>query len=124
MLVDPSQLGRDLIAAILVGLVLLLLARPLSVVVSLLGFRVPWREQAFLSWAGLRGAVPIVLATFPIVAGVEGAFALFNIVFFVVLLSSVIQGPTINWAARKLRIGEHDERVAVREAERSVVARV
>jgi cell volume regulation protein A len=60
--------------------------------------------------------VPIVLATFPIVAGVDGAFAIFNIVFFVVLLSSVIQGPTINWAARKLKIGEHEVRAASRGA--------
>ncbi len=70
LLVDPSELAADVVPAIVVGLVLLLVARPLSVVASLAGFRVPWREQVFLSWAGLRGAVPIVLATFPIVAGV------------------------------------------------------
>ena len=70
LLVDPSDLAAELVPAIVIGLVLLLVARPLSVVVSLAGFRVPWREQVFLSWAGLRGAVPIVLATFPIVEGV------------------------------------------------------
>ena len=69
LLVDPSDLAAELVPAIVIGLVLLLVARPLSVVVSLAGFRVPWREQVFVSWAGLRGAVPIVLATFPIVGG-------------------------------------------------------
>ena len=75
LLVDPSELAAELVPAIVIGLVLLLVARPLSVVGSLVGFRVPWREQVFLSWAGLRGAVPIVLATFPIVAGVPDSIA-------------------------------------------------
>jgi potassium/hydrogen antiporter len=74
-----------------------------SVFVCLAPFRrFGWRAKLFVSWAGLRGAVPIVLATFPIVAGVPSAFTIFNIVFFVVLLSSVIQGPTINWLANRL----------------------
>ena len=63
-----------------------------------------WRSKLFVSWAGLRGAVPIVLATFPMVAGVPGAFTIFNVVFFVVLLSSIIQGPTIKWAAKRLGV--------------------
>src|SRR4051812_35349688 len=67
LLVDPSDLGAELVPGIVIGLVLLLVSRPLSVAVSLAAFRVPWREQVFVSWAGLRGAVPIVLATFPIV---------------------------------------------------------
>ncbi len=70
LLVNPHDLPGDIIPAIVIGLVLLLIARPVSVVLSLAGFRIPLREQLFLSWAGLRGAVPIVLATFPIVAGV------------------------------------------------------
>jgi cell volume regulation protein A len=74
-----------------------------------------WRAKVFISWAGLRGAVPIVLATFPIVAGVDGAFAIFNVVFFVVLLSSVIQGPTINWVAKRLAIADHYDRASARQ---------
>ncbi|OKH79864.1 potassium transporter [Mycobacterium sp. ST-F2] len=108
LLVDPSQLGRDLIAAILVGLVLLLLARPLSVVVSLLGFRVPWREQAFLSWAGLRGAVPIVLATYPIVTGVPDSHRLLNIVFVLVVVFTLVQGPSLKPIAHWLGLIRRD----------------
>ena len=93
LLVDPSELAADVVPAIVVGLVLLLVARPLSVVASLVGFRVPWREQVFLSWAGLRGAVPIVLATFPIVAGVPDSSRLLNIVFMLVVVFTLVQGP-------------------------------
>lgn len=109
LLVTPSELGPAIAPGIVITAVLLLVARPISVFLCLAPFRsFDWRAKLFISWAGLRGAVPIVLATFPIVAGVEGAFGIFNIVFFVVLLSSVIQGPTINWAARRLRIGEQE----------------
>ncbi|GFG53735.1 potassium/proton antiporter [Mycolicibacterium agri] len=95
LLVDPSDLGGDLLAAIVVGLVLLLVARPVAVVVALAGFRVPLREQVFLSWAGLRGAVPIVLATFPIVEGVPDSVRLLNIVFILVVVYTLIQGPSL-----------------------------
>jgi len=116
LLVTPSTLGPAVVPGIIITFILMFVARPISVFVCLAPFRkFGWRAKLFVSWAGLRGAVPIVLATFPIVAGVEGAFEIFNIVFFVVLLSSVIQGPTINWAGRKLRIGDHDQRVAQRE---------
>ncbi len=117
LLVTPSELGPAIAPGIVITAVLMLVARPISVFLCLAPFRsFGWRAKLFVSWAGLRGAVPIVLATFPIVAGVDGAFAIFNIVFFVVLLSSVIQGPTINLAARKLRIGEHEVRAASRGA--------
>ena len=98
----PATSARDLVPAIVVGLVLLLVARPLSVVVSLAGFRVPWREQVFLSWAGLRGAVPIVLATFPIVAGVPDAIRLLNIVFILVVVFTLVQGPSLRPLAHRL----------------------
>lgn len=102
LLVNPSELMDDLLPAILVGLVLLLVARPLSVVVSLIGFGVPWREQAFLSCAGLRGAVPVVLATFPIVAGVPDSYRLLNIVFVLVVVFTLVQGPSLRPVAHLL----------------------
>src|SRR5829696_10057841 len=102
LLVDPSELLNDLVPAIVIGLVLLLLARPLSVFASLAGFRVPWREKIFLSWAGLRGAVPIVLATFPIVEGVPDAIRLLNIVFILVVVFTLVQGPSLRPIAHRM----------------------
>jgi cell volume regulation protein A len=90
--------------ALAIGLVLLLLARPLSVLVSVSWFRVPLREQAFLSWAGLRGAVPVVLATVPVAAGVDDARGLFDLVFVLVVIFTLVQGPTLPWVARALRL--------------------
>ena len=103
LLVDPSELAGEVVPAIVVGLVLLLIARPLSVVGSLAGFSVPWREQLFLSWAGLRGAVPIVLATFPIVAGVPDSHRLLNIVFILVVVFTLVQGPSLRPIAHGTR---------------------
>ncbi|TDZ96708.1 K(+)/H(+) antiporter NhaP [Mycobacteroides salmoniphilum] len=102
LLVNPSELVGDLVPAIVVGLVLLLVARPLSVVGSLVGFGIPWREQTFLSWAGLRGAVPVVLATFPIVEGVPDSYRLLNIVFVLVVVFTLIQGPSLRPVAHLL----------------------
>jgi len=70
--------------------------------VSLLGFKIPWREQFFLSCAGLRGAVPIVLTTFPIVAGVPDSYRLLNIVFVLVVVFTLIQGPSLRPVAQAL----------------------
>ncbi|MFD5016225.1 potassium/proton antiporter [Streptomyces chartreusis] len=108
LLVDPSELPSAILPALAVGLVLLLAARPISVLACLLPFRVPLREQAFISWAGLRGAVPIVLATFPIVAGVTGARDVLNIVFVLVVLFTLIQGPTLPVVARQLGLSRAD----------------
>jgi len=102
LLVNPSELLDDLVPAIVVGLVLLLVARPLSVVGSLVGFGIPWRERAFLSWAGLRGAVPVVLATFPIVEGVPDSHRLLNIVFVLVVVFTLVQGPSLRPVAHLL----------------------
>jgi cell volume regulation protein A len=108
LLVDPSELAGEVVPAIVIGTVLLLVARPLSVMGSLVGFKVPWREQAFLSWAGLRGAVPIVLATFPIVAGVPDSHRLLNIVFLLVVVFTLVQGPSLGPIARALGLISRD----------------
>lgn len=108
LLVSPSELIDELVPAIVVGIILLLVGRPLSVVISLAGFRVPWQEQVFLSWAGLRGAVPIVLATYPIVEGVPDAGRLLNIVFILVVVFTLIQGPSLRPVAHRMGLIRRD----------------
>ena len=104
LLVTPSQIPPIALPAIGVGLALILVARPVAVWVSLLPFRFPWREQVFIAWVGLRGAVPIILGTFPLLAGVENAMAYFNITFIAVLISLVLQGWTLAPVARLLNL--------------------
>jgi cell volume regulation protein A len=104
LLASPGRLGDALLPALGVGGALLLVARPVSVAVSLVWFRMPLAQQAFISWAGLRGAVPIVLATFPIAADVPGATQIFDVVFVLVVVFTVIQGGSLPWVARRLRI--------------------
>jgi cell volume regulation protein A len=108
LLITPSDLAGQVLPALVVGAVLLLLARPLSVLACLAPFRIAWRHQAFISWAGLRGAVPIVLATFPIVAGVPGGQRVLEIVFVGVVLFTLIQGPTLPALARALGLATAD----------------
>ncbi|MFJ2831494.1 potassium/proton antiporter [Streptomyces sp. NPDC087263] len=108
LLVTPHEMGDDIWPALVIGLVLTMVARPLSIVLSLLPFRLPWQEQTLLSWAGLRGAVPIILATIPMVSGIEQSRRIFNIVFVLVVVYTLIQGPTLPWLARKLRLGESE----------------
>ncbi|WP_394431624.1 potassium/proton antiporter [Streptomyces sp. SGAir0957] len=108
LLVTPHELADDIVPALLIGLVLTVIARPLGVIISVAPFRIPWREQALMSWAGLRGAVPIILATIPMVTGVEGSRRIFNIVFVLVVVYTLVQGPTLPWLARKLRLGSSD----------------
>lgn len=102
LLVTPHELGDDFWPAVMVGLVLTLVARPLSVLVSLAPFRLPWTEQTLMSWAGLRGAVPIILATIPVVSQVEDSRRIFNIVFVLVVVYTLVQGPTLPWLAKAL----------------------
>ncbi|MEV5351937.1 potassium/proton antiporter [Streptomyces sp. NPDC093516] len=109
LLVTPHELGDDIVPALVIGLVLTVVARPLGVFACLLPFRVPWRESALMSWAGLRGAVPIILATIPMVKGVDGSGRIFNIVFVLVVVYTLVQGPTLPWLGRTLRLGEGSE---------------
>ncbi len=109
LLVTPHELGDDILPALVVGLVLTVVARPVSVFLSTAPFRTPWQEKTLLSWAGLRGAVPIVLATIPMVAGVPDSRSIFNIVFVLVIVYTLVQGPTLPWLARHLKLGEGEE---------------
>lgn len=104
LLASPARLPEALLPALVVGGGLLLVARPLSVVVAAAPFRIPWREQAFMSWAGLRGAVPIVLATIPLSAGLPDATRIFDVVFLLVVVFTVVQAPFLPWLARRLGI--------------------
>jgi potassium/hydrogen antiporter len=115
LLATPGRLAAALVPALVVGVALVLLARPLSVVLSAVlarpvrgtrraGDRVGWRGSAFLSWAGLRGAVPIVLATIPLSAGTAGANGLFDAVFVLVVIFTLVQAGTLGPAARLLRV--------------------
>jgi cell volume regulation protein A len=104
LLADPARLPGRALPAIAVGLALLLLARPLSVFLTVSWFRVSLPEQAFLSWAGLRGAVPIVLATIPLARGLPAATEIFDLVMVIVVVFTLVQGPTLPLAARLLGV--------------------
>ena len=105
LLVFPKQVVPVIGTGLLISLVLIVLARPIAVFVSLAPFRgVTWRQKTFLSWVGLRGAVPIVFATYPLIAGLENAQFIFNVVFFAVLTSVLLQGSTLPLAAKLLRV--------------------
>lgn len=106
LLVTPHELLRDFWPAVIVGLILTVVARPVGIFLSLVPFRIPWREQVLISWAGLRGAVPIIFATIPMVAGIEGNDRIFNIVFVLVVVYTLVQGPTLPWLAKRLRLGD------------------
>ncbi len=102
LLVYPSRIPPVVGSGLLVAVALMFFARPLSVFLCLFPFRMPAREKAMIAWVGLRGAVPVILATFPLLAGMPQAHAIFNIVFFVVLTSVLIQGTTISFVSRRL----------------------
>ncbi len=105
LLVFPKQVVPVMGTGLLISVVLIVLARPVAVFVSLSPFRsATWRQKTFLSWVGLRGAVPIVFATYPLIAGLENAQFIFNVVFFAVLTSVLLQGSTLPLAAKLLRV--------------------
>ena len=116
LLVFPHQLGDIALEGTVLALVAAVVARPLAVVPATLFAHYSARERLVLGWAGLRGAVPVVLATFPVIAEVPGSRELFNIVFFAVLVSTMLQGTTFEPLAA--RLGRDDERARAAAAAR------
>lgn len=111
LLVNPSELVDVSLFSLAIAVFMMLVARPVSVFLCLLPYRkIPLKAKTFLSWVGLRGAVPIIFPTYPIINGVEGADLLFNIVFFITLLSLTVQGTTISLVAKKLQLDMPEEK--------------
>jgi cell volume regulation protein A len=106
LLVRPEELWQVVGAGLALSAFLVFVARPASVFACLTPFRIGLRDQLMVSWGGLRGAVPIVLATYPLIAGTPGAHVIFNLVFFVVLTSVIVQGTTIPIVSRWLQVAD------------------
>ena len=104
LLVFPAQLGDVFVEGTLLALILVFVARPVAAGLATIGSGFTTGERVLIGWAGLRGGVPVVLATFPVIEGVPHRLEFFNIVFFAVLLSTIIQGTTIQPLAAKLRV--------------------
>ncbi len=110
LLLSPGRITLSTVGlAVVAGLVLTFVARPLSVLVSSVVQPMPWRELSFVSWAGLRGAVPIVLTTIPLAERVTDATRLFDLVFVMVVIYTLLTGPTLPWVARLLRVARRSE---------------
>lgn len=111
LLVNPSEIAGVSLMALAIGLFIMFVSRPISVIICLLPYpKIPWRAKTFLSWVGLRGAVPIIFATYPLINNIEGADIIFNIVFFITLISLLVQGTTISFIARKLNLDLPEEK--------------
>ena len=108
LLVNPSEMLSVWIVAIAIGLFMIFVSRPAAVFLCLLPFKVPAKAKLFLSWVGLRGAVPIIFATYPVIAGIEDANFLFNVVFVITLLSLSLQGTTITACAHWLDLATEE----------------
>ena len=111
LLVNPHEMLDISVTALLIGVFMILIARPVSVFLCLLPFKgITNKARVFISWVGLRGAVPIIFATYPVIAQIPGSNQLFNIVFFITLLSLTIQGMTISKMARWLKLDLPEEK--------------
>jgi len=104
LLVSPHRLGSSAGPAIIVAVALMLVARPVAVLLCLAPFRFSWRERIFIAWTGLRGAVAIFLASIPMLVGLSKAYLYFDVAFVVVIISLLLQGWTLAWAARRLHV--------------------
>jgi cell volume regulation protein A len=124
LLVFPGQLGGVVPEGAALAAVVAVVARPVAVFVSTIGMRFTVPERLVLGWAGLRGAVPVVLATFPVLAGVAGSREFFNIVFFAVLLSTVVQGMSFEGLARRLGVTADTAAIPAPLMEPSAVSRL
>lgn len=129
LLVFPGQVVEVLLPGFALSLLLMFVARPIGVLISTPFFKMTWKERTFLSWAGLRGAVPIILATFPMLAGFEHSQMFFNVIFFIVVSSALIQGLTISPLANYLDLAEGEktttsyslELVSIRRANADII---
>lgn len=101
LLASPGRLPGAVWMALVLGAVLTFVARPIAVTLCATPFRVPFREQVFISWAGLRGAVPIVVATIPMANNLESSETIFDVVFLLVVIYTLVQGPSLPWVAKK-----------------------
>jgi len=106
LLVFPSDLIPVIGVGFLISAVLIFIARPMSIFITLIPFKFNFKEKVFTSWVGLRGAVPIILATFPLIAGVTNSRLIFDLVFFIVLTSALLQGWSINLVAKFLNLAK------------------
>ena len=107
LLVNPHEMLEVAAVALLIGVFMIVIGRPLSVFLCLLPFRkITMKSRLFVSWVGLRGAVPIIFATYPVVAGVEGSNIIFNVLFFITIVSLVVQGTTVSFVARLLHLSK------------------
>ncbi len=117
LLATPTRMFGVALPALATAAVLIFIARPVAVAISLLPFHFPWREQVYLAWVGLRGSVPMVLATYPLLAGLPHALLFFDVAFFIVLVSLVVQGWTVAPAARLLGLQMPPISIRVRRAD-------
>jgi len=105
LLASPGRIQlNDVLLALVIGIAVTVVGRFAAVTLSVSWFKIPWREQTFVAWAGLRGAVPIVLATIPLAEKVPQATRVFDVVFVLVLLFTLLQGPSLPWLAKRLKV--------------------
>lgn len=121
LLVFPSQIIPYIGIGILISLFLIIVARPVGVLLSLMFFRMKMRRRFYISWVGLRGAVPIVFATYPLLAGIDKANMIFNIVFFISVTSVLIQGTTLTVIAKWLHVALPEKVKKITEVDRLIL---